>query len=154
MVSVRIERNGLTSFAHGVGLAPLAPAIFTVNHIGAVLPGVIAHASTSALVTPTAPARPGEFIVIYASGLGKLAQDLPSGTAASQPIATAETCQVTVGYVPATVTYCGAAAGYPGLYQVNIQLPDDVPHGPEVPVVIRQGLIASNTATMAIESPP
>jgi uncharacterized protein (TIGR03437 family) len=45
------------------------------------------------------------------------------------------TCSV--GGIPATVSYAGSAPGLvSGIIQVNIQIPDKAPSGPEVPLVI------------------
>ena len=37
--------------------------------------------------------------------------------------------QVAIGGLPATVTYSGQAPGFPGLYQVNAQIPSGIAAG-------------------------
>jgi uncharacterized protein (TIGR03437 family) len=51
---------------------------------------------------------------------------------------------VTIGGLPATVLYAGAAPDAPsGLLQVNAQIPDGVPHGQSVPVFLTIGQTTS-----------
>ncbi len=42
--------------------------------------------------------------------------------------------QVVIGGKFAEIVYFGNAPGYPGYYQVNFRVPDDVARGPTVPV--------------------
>ena len=42
------------------------------------------------------------------------------------------------------------APNFAGLYQVNARMPEGVAAGPDVPVVITQNGIASNTVTLAL----
>ena len=86
--------------------------------------------------TKEQPAARGSFVEIYATGLG------PSGAAALLP-------QVTIGGLPARVDYHGLAPGYLGLYQVNVQIPADVPSG-EQPLFLTVGGVQSNTVKIGI----
>ncbi|MCX6616678.1 MAG: hypothetical protein NTZ98_11360, partial [Acidobacteria bacterium] len=58
---------------------------------------------------------------------------------------------VTIGGVPAVVSYSGLAPGFVGLYQVNAQVPANAPSGTAVPVVVNVGGVASNAVTLAIQ---
>src|ERR1039458_10856246 len=51
------------------------------------------------------------------------------------------------GYMP---TYVGLAPGFPGLYQIDFQIPSDAATGDAVPLVIYVGSGQSNTITLAI----
>jgi uncharacterized protein (TIGR03437 family) len=57
---------------------------------------------------------------------------------------------VTIGGVPAAVTFSGLAPGGVGLFQINAQAPASAPAGDAVPVVISMGEATSNTVTMAV----
>jgi uncharacterized protein (TIGR03437 family) len=58
---------------------------------------------------------------------------------------------VTIGNVPATVSFAGLAPGWVGLYQVNVQVPANAPAGNAVPVTLSVGGVAANQVTMAVE---
>ena len=47
--------------------------------------------------------------------------------------------QVTLGGVPLTVDYAGLKAGEIGVYEIDVRVPDRVPEGMDVPLVIMQG---------------
>lgn len=78
---------------------------------------VLLHQNLSGTITQTAPARPGEVIVAYMTGLGPVDDN-------SQVMA-GFTCRV--GSVATNVPYAGAAPGYPGYYQINIVVPNVYP---------------------------
>ena len=65
---------------------------------------------------------------------------MPDGAAApasGNPLyQTVATASVTIGGVNAPVLFSGLAPGYVALYQVNVQVPEGVPTGDAVPVVL------------------
>lgn len=61
---------------------------------------------------------------------------------------------VTIGGVPARVTFSGLAPFFVGYYQVNVQVPSNAPVGSAVPVVLTIGGASSNTVTLAIQVGP
>jgi len=68
---------------------------------------------------PFTPARPGETVLLYATGFGQ--SDPPISNQASAMGALPTVPAVTVGGLPAFVIYAGLAG--PGLYQFNVALP-------------------------------
>jgi hypothetical protein len=84
------------------------------------------------------PVSRGQYIQIYATGVGKVQE--PGGTPppgdgqparASSPIFnTVAIAAVTIGGVNAPVSFAGLAPGFVALYQVNVQLPPNAPTGP------------------------
>ena len=60
---------------------------------------------------------------------------------------------VTIGGIATKVLYSGLAPGFPGLYQVDVQVPSGVVNGDDVPVVITMGP-ASDSATISIQPRP
>jgi uncharacterized protein (TIGR03437 family) len=64
---------------------------------------------------------------------------------------TTHTVTVTIGSVPATVSFAGLAPGWVGLYQVNVQVPANAPVGNAVPVALSVGGVAANQVTMAVQ---
>ena len=123
--------------------------------------GAVLIAGTATLAAPSGsipgtdsrPARQGEYLIIYCIGLGQVTNQPASGfPARPDPLSqTPETPVVTIGGIPATVSFGGLAPGFVGLYQVNVQVPGNVPSGNEVPLVISLGAGRSNSVTIALQ---
>ncbi len=129
-------------------LAPAAPGIFTVSGSGAG-DGVILHADNT-LVTTAKPARAGETVVIYATGLGLTNPSFATGAAANQMNTTVLPVTVTIGGKPAPVTYSGLSQGWVGLYQVNATVPSGLTGSQ--PVTIAEGNYHSQAGvTVAVQ---
>jgi uncharacterized protein (TIGR03437 family) len=79
-----------------------------------------------AFVKP-APVRAGETIELWSSGLGASDPAAPVGTALDHPLPLAAPPEVTIGGEKAQVVY--AALAYPGVCQVNVRVPENVPPG-------------------------
>lgn len=152
---VTVDSSGKPS-----GIAPAfiladAPAIFTYTSAGAVLEPVIVHADGS-LVTPESPATPGEIVVVFFTGLGSVTNPPATGEAASaSPISVANApVAVRVGPNLANVLFTGLTAGFVGLAQLNIQLPDVLPTGGRATIQIRIGGVFSRQIEMAVSAGP
>ena len=154
--------QGVVSTTVTVQIAPMIPALFTANAQGTGQASVLI-AGTASVVAPAGtfpgsrPARPGEFISIYCTGLGDVTNrpDLGSASPIIPLAMTLATPTVTIGGVPATVVpFSGLAPGFVGLYQVNVQIPDTAPSGAAIPIVLAIGGFTSNPATIAIDPAP
>jgi uncharacterized protein (TIGR03437 family) len=153
--SVQVSVGGETSTAQNIPIAPAAPGLFSTDQSGHGQ-GAILIANTNTLAAPTGsipgrvsrPAKPGEFITIFCTGLGALTPALATGekgtnnTTANQP-------SVTIDGNSAMVEFSGIAPGFVGLYQVNVQVPAGTRTAGDIPVVVTIGGIASNTVTIA-----
>lgn len=149
-VTVQAKRGSEVSVAQEVEVVAVSPGIFTVNQQGTGA-GAILHAADFQLVSDSAPARPGEFLSIFCTGLGALQSPLPSGDIPpSPPPETVTLPQVNIAEIPALVTFSGLAPGFVGLYQVNVQVPAGVPSGTQHLQLIIQG-VPSNTVTIAVQ---
>jgi uncharacterized protein (TIGR03437 family) len=107
-----------------------APGVFTIPSTGLGVPAAL-HQDFS-IVSRTSPARRGETIALFVTGLGAVNPAVPAGSAApSDPLSriTAEFVNVRVGGTNATVTYAGLAPGLAGLYQINFTVPNDADRG-------------------------
>ena len=60
---------------------------------------------------------------------------------------------VTIGGIPATVSFSGLASCCVGLNQVNVRVPSGTPAGNAVPVVLTIGGVQANTVTIAVSGP-
>jgi len=56
-----------------------------------------------------------------------------------------------IGDLDAEVSYSGLAPGFTGLYQVNVRVPDAVPAGATVPLVISINGRTSPPVTIAVQ---
>ncbi len=108
--------NGQTSNTIEMPVKIMAPAILAMTH------------NDGTLVEPSSPARRGETIALYASGLGDLVLEIPSGVAAPPTplVAIESTYAASVSGTPATVLSAGLAPGIVGLYLVSVVIPTDV----------------------------
>jgi uncharacterized protein (TIGR03437 family) len=103
-------------------------------------PAAAIHVDGS-LVTPAAPARRGETLQMFGTGLGIVNPLL------MMPIALPV---VRVGGRNAEVKYGGRAPGWPGMTQINFVVPADAPSGAAVPVEFVLIGNPSNAATLAV----
>ena len=96
-----------------------------------------------------APAHPGDFVIAYGTGLGAIQgpDNSPPGTI---DLSGQVKVQVLVGNKTVAPSYAGRSSGYPGLDQVNVQLPADVPTGCTVSFQVNVGGQLSNPATISI----
>jgi minor extracellular serine protease Vpr len=125
------------------------PGIYTATSDGKSL--AIAVHSTQKLVSDTAAASRGEWLVLYANGLGLVTPGVPSGTTPPGLSSTVNPVSVDVGGVQAEVYFAGLAPGFVGLYQVNFRAPEGAPTGPEVPLSLTVAGGQSNAAKLNIQ---
>ncbi|HWP85140.1 MAG TPA: hypothetical protein VNN17_08120, partial [Terriglobia bacterium] len=142
-----VSAEGTASPPATVNLSTAAPGIFTFSSDG-MGAGAILHADFSP-VSIANPARIGETVSIFATGLGTVSPLIASGVGAptdGTQHRTTATPVVTIGGVNATVSFSGLAPGFVGLYQVNVRIPSNAPVGTNIPVSIRVGANISNQA--------
>jgi uncharacterized protein (TIGR03437 family) len=155
-VNLTATVGGLVSAGEAITIVPYSPGIFSLNQAGSGQ-GAVEIASTGQLAAPLAdagvPVKPGQYIAIFATGLGPVSNEPATGAAAlSSPLSSTLTVPiVTIGGVAAKVTYSGLAPGFAGLYQVNALVPDDAPSGNSVNLVLSIGGVQSNTVTIAVQ---
>ncbi|MCU0245663.1 MAG: hypothetical protein MUC42_03765 [Bryobacter sp.] len=96
----------------------------------------------------TRPARPGETILLFMTGLGATNPAFPDGRIIRQPYPTANPLTVTVGGRPCRVDFAGLT--FAGLYQVNVTLPADLPVGDQLVTAAIGGANSQANAFVAI----
>ena len=89
---------------------------------------VAAHSDFHGLVTAADPATAGEILHFYATGLGAVSPSIPDATPAPANQLYTTLAPVSCGdpysLIPnAPVLFAGLAAGYIGVYQVDVQVP-------------------------------
>lgn len=99
--------------------------------------------------SPIEAAHPGQVLILWGTGLGPVAYDdsiTPNVENLDADV------HVLVGNKQAAVQYKGRSAQYPGVDQINIQLPNDVPPGCYVPIAVQAAGVVTNVGSIAITS--
>ncbi|MBZ5590888.1 MAG: hypothetical protein LAP39_01530 [Acidobacteriia bacterium] len=125
--TIVVSNKESPSNAVQVAVAPTAPGVYSLDRSG-FGPGAILHADFS-LVDSSKPAKAGETVLVYLTGLGAVSPPVADGTAAGASQFSFAVAPVTVyiGGLPATVSYAGLAPLFPGLYQLNVVVPANLP---------------------------
>jgi uncharacterized protein (TIGR03437 family) len=121
---VVVTNAGQVSNTVQVPVAATSPGVFSVQQTG-FGPGIITHADFS-LVTAQNPARLGEVLILFLTGMGAVNPAFPDGAIAPvSPLSlTVErNVQVLFGGVAGEVQFSGAAPNFVGLYQLNVRVP-------------------------------
>ena len=130
-----------------IPLSDFAPAFFEGT------PGTAAALdANNRVVTSSNPARRGQVVQLFANGLGPVNNQPASGDPApSSPLATTKSpATVTIGGLPASISFSGLAPGFAGLYQINAVVPAGVAPGTQ-PVVVTIGGQTSKVSTIPIQ---
>ncbi len=150
---IEVLYEGVASHPVSVPVADASPSFFLA-------PGFSATqaAANNSDGTPNSPSHPesrGKTMVMFATGEG---QTNPAGIDGALAVNTpfpkpVLPVTVTIGGVPATVQYYGAAPGeLAGVMQLNVQIPDNAPTGSAIPVSVMVGSIPSPAnATLSIK---
>lgn len=147
---LKVSVLGITTPPVTIPLAAAAPGLFTVSQDGKGFV-VALHGTDNTPITAQSPARAGETIVVYGTGLGRVSPTVASGAASpSSPAATTQTAATaTIGTNSARVVFSGLAPGFVGLYQINIEIPSATPAA-DVPLTVSIGGANSNLVTLPV----
>ena len=156
------DDNGASSDVVPSVMRAAAPGVFAYGDTNQ---GLIMIAGTNEIAmlktdgVPSRPAHPGEYLTIYASGLGEVNEGVPAGMAVApgRLITPINKVRVVIGDIEIQPAFAALAPGMPGLFQVNAQLPQETPLGSAIPLFLRVTLsdgtvIESNSTTLAAES--
>ena len=137
LYQLTVQHGNSYSVPQQLVVAQAEPGIFTTNSQG-FGQGSIVKSDGVTLAQPGTPASVGETVVIYCTGLGPVTPKVAEGAPPpGSPLSTAvNPVTVTIGGVPATVSFAGLTPGDPGLYQINAVVPSGIVTGNAVPVVI------------------
>ena len=142
--TVTVDNGTGASVAFSVNVAAAAPAIFF-----APVPAILKNANFS-VVTSTNPARSGDVLLVYLTGLGQTTPALTTGLIVpSNALPATRPVTATIGGRPATVVYSTASPGFTGLYQVAVTVPVGVTGS--VPLQLQMGGATSNTVTIPVQ---
>jgi uncharacterized protein (TIGR03437 family) len=115
---------------------------------------LIYRAANNQLVDNSNPIRPGDVVLIIATGLGQTSPAAVSGAAASaNPLEYALSAPtVSLNGTPLQVAFAGLIPTMVGLYQINAVVPNGMRDTPQAALVIQQGA-TSATFTVRVVSP-
>jgi uncharacterized protein (TIGR03437 family) len=142
-----LRTQGGVSDNLNITIRPTAPSVFRGS--GESADGAsIFRAANNMLVSESNPVREGDDLVIFATGLGRTTPAISAGEAApSDPLSVAVTpADVSLDGIPLQVVYAGLTPGGVGVYQINVRAPYGLNEGQAVPLVIRQGGMATTVA--------
>ena len=147
--TVQVQRGSNVSTVRTANVAVVSPGIFLFDQASNA--GAVLHGSDFSPVSSSSPMRPGEYLVIYCTGLGPVLTPMKSGDPAPgvSPLAGAVYLPaLKIAGLPASVSWAGLAPGFVGLFQINAQAPAALPAGNQ-PVQITTLGVASNTVTIS-----
>ena len=130
--TITVTVGGQTSAPAPMTVVETAFGILTANQAGTGTAAAFDYNNSGALVTPTAAINPGEYLIIWGSGLGAVSSDETQYQ--PQPDATSAPIEVSIGGINAQVTYHGRSI-YPGVDQINVIVPEGI-SGCAVSVVV------------------
>jgi uncharacterized protein (TIGR03437 family) len=150
-VLLKVSIGNESSALYTVPLNDYSPAAFEFADPGSGRLLAAALDENFRLVTTANPVGRRRVVQLYANGLGPVSNGPPSGELSpAQPLAASRVQpEVTIGGRPARVLFSGLAPGFVGLYQVNVEVPEDAPVGVQ-PVVLTAGGVSSKTASLPI----
>ncbi len=146
-----VTTAGGVSVVMNIAVDAVAPSLFIVD--AATNLGAVVKNSDFSLTTTANPAKAGDAVVIYSTGLGQVVPAASTGVLVVPPGASSFNNTVavtaTIGGQPATVIYSIASPGFVGLYQTAVTVPSGVTG--TVPVVLKAGAATSNPVNMVVQ---
>lgn len=90
----------------------------------------------------TTPAKPGEIIVLYATGCGATDPPATAGQVVAQVSKLVTPPRISIGGLPADVQFAGLIPGFAGLYQFNVMVPSAVGDGDQPVIADLNGIVS------------
>jgi uncharacterized protein (TIGR03437 family) len=139
-VNLQVVRDGRYGREVRLQLHPSDPALYQLSPETA-----IATRPDGSVAMEEDPARPGDILILYATGLGQTEPRAAPGEIvrlAARIKADAE-FQLTLDnrpVPPESMFYVGLTPGFAGLYQINLRLPPDTGDWPEIRIRIHDDI--------------
>jgi uncharacterized protein (TIGR03437 family) len=102
------------------------------------------------------PAQPGALVSFYLTGVGFTTPAGVDGTLATAPSSIDAPVAVTIGGIPAAVSYAGSVPGkVTGFARIDVTVPPNLPYGGDVPLFVQVGNVTSQAGlTVAMAGSP
>jgi uncharacterized protein (TIGR03437 family) len=143
--TVAVSYNG-TSASATIQVIAASPGFFTANGLA------IAQHEDYSFVTIANPARAGEIVTFYGTGIGPVSPAVASGQPApgSPNLAVSTTTySATIGGTNARVNFLGLTPTLTGVMQLNLQVPAEIPSG-LLPMVLTINGVSSAGVTIPV----
>ncbi|MCX6638509.1 MAG: hypothetical protein NT090_25930 [Acidobacteria bacterium] len=129
---LQLTVDGRAGPAVRIQLSAAAPALFSWSERW-----IVACRPDGSRVSQEQPARPGDLVILYATGLGRTipnphSGELPAQAAVLERLSEFQVLLDGAPVGPDRIAYAGVAPGFAGLYQINLRLPDTLPPNPDV----------------------
>jgi uncharacterized protein (TIGR03437 family) len=139
-INLQLVIDGLAGPLVPLQLAAAAPALFQLD-----LQYAVATHADGSVITHSAPAKPGEVVVLYATGLGQTTPplaycELPASAAWLEHATDFQLLVDGLAVDSHAVLYAGIAPGFAGLYQINVMLPASSGPDPEIRIGLGDSL--------------
>jgi uncharacterized protein (TIGR03437 family) len=155
-VNVIVSNNGVASAPAPVTVGPFSPGIFSSGGraIAENADGTLAWPAGAVAGLTTHAAKPGDSIIIYATGLGAVNTPVADGHNSLDALRnTLVVPVVTIGGVTATVQFSGLSPQFVGVNQLNVVVPN-IGASDSAPLQLMVGGITTSSAiTMAVANP-
>jgi len=145
-VSVVVTNGTAASAPQSVQVGSVSPALFAIaGYAIAVNPdGSLAAPAGAIAGVASHPATPGDSLVLWGSGFGAVNPPATTGDNSLDTLRTATTPPtVTIGGVPAPVTFAGLSPQFVGVYQINVTMPWTQPAAAAAQIEIQAGGVTS-----------
>jgi uncharacterized protein (TIGR03437 family) len=150
-VRMTVLLSYIPSAVYTVPLNPYSPGIFEFSDNGHL--SAAATDANGVVFTQANPANRGQTIVLYVNGMGPVDHQPPSGEPTPLPPPLAQTTvlpTVKIGNIAAHVDFSGMSPGWVGLYQVNVDVPQNAATGLQ-PIVVSIGGVDSKASVLPVE---
>ena len=140
-VQVIVTNKGVTSSPQQVTVGPFSPGVFSSNGraIAVNLDGTLAWPEGLIPNFPTHGAKPGDALIVYATGLGALDNTPADGAASLDKLRNTLTPPIVmIGGVSAQVLFSGLSPQFVGVNQLNIIVPN-IPPNDNAPFQLQLG---------------
>jgi uncharacterized protein (TIGR03437 family) len=152
-VNVIVNNNGSVSAPAQVAVSPFSPGVFSSNGLAIAVnsDGTLAWPTGAVPGLTTHPAKIGDTVIVYATGLGAVASPPADGANSEDQLRTnLVTPQILIGGVSAKVPFSGLSPQFVGVNQLNVTIPNVAP-GNSVPFqIVLGGITTSDSVTMAV----
>jgi uncharacterized protein (TIGR03437 family) len=156
--TLTVVRDGVISAPANVAVGSQTPAVFMLGQptgqAAAQIAGTADIAAPVGTYPGSRPVRRGEYLTLYLTGLGATTVTPDYGVPAPVTVPLAITVaepKVTIGGIPVPVSFSGLTPGTLGLYQINVQVPQNAPVGAGVTILVESGGRQAPAVKVAIE---
>lgn len=145
-VPVQVMAGGNTVGSGDANIYEISPAVFVLD--GTDTPQGAILNQNDAVNSQTAPARRGEIIQIFATGQGPVSTTPSDGAPPTDLTTTTTLPRAYVSVAEAEVEFSGLSPQFPGVWQVNVRIPDREYISGQVPLVITLNGVESNIVSL------